>query len=94
MAPLVNKKFNTEHNIHFRGVKFISIIVVGFIIGFAASEFVEPPPSVKLLLNTQHNKESGDIIRKLDAMELDVISIKDDILYIKQQLEQNTNKEE
>jgi len=94
MAHFGNKSDNCKTCIPFQGFKFMGIIVAGAVIGFAASEFVEPPPSVKLLLDTQHTKETGDIIMKLDKMEQDVISIKNDILYIKRRLEQKINKEE
>ena len=94
MAHFGNKSIDCNSCIKVQWIKIISVIIAGAVIGFAASRFVEPPPSVKLLVNTQHNKDTGKIILKLNAMETDVLSMKDDILYIKQQLEQNTNKEE
>lgn len=94
MAHFGNKSKSCKDCIPFQGFKFMGIIVAGSVIGFAASRFVEPPPSVKLLLNTQHNNDTINIIEKLNKMELDVISIKKDILRIRQQLEQKTKKEE
>lgn len=94
MAHFGNKSDNCKTCIPFNGFKFISIIVAGSVIGFAASQFVEPPPSVKLLLNSKHNQDTSDIMMKLDAMDKNVLSIKSDIFYIKQRFEQKQKANE
>lgn len=89
MAHFGNKNDNCKSCISFYGFRVISIMVVGLIIGYAALQFVEPPPSVKLLLNNKHNKESTIIIRKLDSMEDGGTPIKDSLLFIKWRMGQS-----
>ncbi len=92
MIDFNNKSDSHEKKIYFNKFRFAGIIVIGTVIGAMGTLFVKPPPSVKLLLNSQHNQDTINIITKLDMMEIDVLVIKSDILYIKEQIKQNTGQ--
>lgn len=78
-----NKSANCKSCIPFKGFRVISIIIIGSIIGFIATHFVQPPPSVKILMETKHDRNTDAILEKLNNIEQDVLLIKEDILYIK-----------
>ena len=80
--------------IPFKGFKFIGIIAAGSIIGLFAVQFVETPPSVQLLLDTKHDRDTNIIIKQLDIMQQEVLSIKKNILIIKQTVEKNAHNGE
>jgi len=86
MLHFGNKSTNCKSCVPFKGFKFIGIVLVGCIIGSIALSFVEQPPSAKLIAQSRHNKDTGVIISKLDTMERNIVSIKNDLLDIKRRL--------
>ncbi len=84
MLHFGNKSDSCKSCIPFKGFRLISVIIIGGIIGFFATSFVIPPPSIKLLLETKHDRDTTTILKKLYIIEQDVLIIKKDILNMKQ----------
>jgi len=86
MLHMGNKSINCKSCVPFKGFKFIGIIIAGCIIGSLAMNFVGTPPSVKLIKQSRHDITTNTIIIKLNNMEKSLISIKHDLLSIKNHL--------
>ncbi len=65
------------------GFRFIGIIVVGILIGFAGLQFIETPPSAILLSDSKkQNKNIDHILDKLTNIEIDITAIKESLARI------------
>lgn len=75
------------------GFKIAIIVVVGSIIGYFANDYTQQPFSTRLILDTNHNEKTNDIVTLLDSMANNIIIIKKDILHIKNNINNTTSND-
>lgn len=69
------------------GCKFMVIIIIGSVIGFAALRVVELPPNVLLIeQNKTHGQNTINILKKLNKIEENIVGIKENLTRVKRRL--------